>query len=135
MVRTKKSRDAEYRLRAFPVTDAESGHTSLALVVETIKEFVSFHYEVLLSDTREKNQVTLHILGLHAPSSVMPGVGPARGIRRYDNLSGPVRVIVRKVDGEENMFKLRVRLPAVQLLAAPPHPFVMFSTEPIELPE
>lgn len=133
MVRTKKPREPEYRLRVFPAKDPESQKAGIAVVVETIKEFVSFHYELLLSDKREKNSITLHILGLNAPRSVMPGVGPARGHRLYAGLSGTIAVVIRNVDGEENAYKLKVRPPAVKVLSEPRHPFVVFSPEPVEL--
>lgn len=135
MARTRKTRDLEYLLRAFPVRDPETGRERLALVVETAKEFVSFHYEVLLADETDRNAVTLRILGIHAPRSVMPGVGPARGFRLYEGLKGTVTLTVRNVDGDENMFRLRLRPSSVHLLSAPPDPFIAFTTEPVELSE
>lgn len=135
MVRTRNSRDLEYLLRAFPVRDTETGLERLALVVETVKEFISFHYEVLLSDSRDGNEVELRILGIHAPRSVMPGVGPARGFRLYDGLKGTVTVTVRNADGNENAFRLRLRGSSVHLLSAPTEPFIAFTTEPVALSE
>lgn len=134
MARTKKLREPEYRLRVFPAKDPESQKAGIAFVIETTKEFVSFHYELLISDNREKNSITLHILGLNAPRSVMPGVGPARGYRFYTGLSGTIEVMIRNVDGEENVYEFKLRPPAVRVLSKPRHPFVVFSPEPVELP-
>lgn len=134
MARKKKQREPEYRLRVFSLQNSES-KSLLAFVVETTKEFVNFHYELLLADERNGKDIALKILGIHTPRSVMPGVGPARGVRRYDDLSGHVSVTVRNPDGEANTFKINIRKSSIGLLDSPPHPFVHFSTDPVELPE
>ena len=118
----------------FHVQNPES-KPALALVVETTKEFVNFHYELLLADERNGKDITLKILGIHTPRSVMPGVGPARGVRRYEDLSGGVKVTLRNPDGEACTFRINVRKASVELVEYPPHAFVLFSTEIIELPE
>ncbi|HEX9614858.1 MAG TPA: hypothetical protein VGA55_05105 [Bacteroidota bacterium] len=134
VARKKKQREPEYRLRVFSIQNSESKPV-LVFVVETTKEFVNFHYELLLADERNGKDITLKILGIHTPRSVMPGVGPARGVRRYENLSGPVSVTMRNPDGEANTFRINVRKSSIELMDSPPHPFVRFSTETIELPE
>ena len=109
----------------------ESGRTSVAVVIETVKEFVSFAYEVLLDDRRGDHQLLLRIMGIHTPLSVMPGTGPARGVRFYDTLRGKTKIIVKKLSGEANEFEIDIRQGGVNLLKAPLHPFIQFTNEPI----
>jgi hypothetical protein len=131
--RKKKQRDPEYRLRVFPCTDEQTRTAGVALVVETVKEFVSFAYEVLLEDHQEGRTISLKILGLHAPVSVMPGIGPARGFRFYENLSGKQTIVVTRLDGQRNEFDVTIGLRAVVLHHSPKDPFVLFSTDPVRL--
>lgn len=128
----RKKPEPEYRLRVFHFRD-EGGKRSVAVVIETLKEFVSFRYEVLLEDQQTENEIRLRILGLHAPVSVMPGIGPARGIRFYPSLSGTVTIRVRKLDGKENEFVVTIGRTSVSLVRSPRHPFILFSQEPLTL--
>lgn len=135
LARKKKSPEAEYRLRVFPVRNERDATPALAVVVETTKEFVSFHYEVLLHDQKIGNTITLKILGLHTPMSVMPGVGPARAFRIFEHRSGTVTLVVHSPDGDENVYKLARRSSVIDVLEAPTRPFILFSTQPVALPE
>lgn len=130
----KKKNDPEYRLRIFRYTDERTRKKGVAVVVETVKEFVSFAYEVLLEDQQEGRVITLKILGLHAPVSVMPGVGPARGFRFYEGLSGRLTFAVTKLNGERNEFECSINERTVVLRQSPPEPFILFSTDSINLP-
>lgn len=132
MPRKRKKSEPEYRLRVFHHRP-ETGKHSVAIAIETLKEFVSFRYEVLLEDQRIENGIHLRILGLNAPLSVMPGTGPARGVRFYTSLSGPVTIHVKKLDGEMNEFAVSIGRTAVSLVRSPKQPFVLFSTEPVTL--
>ncbi len=135
LTRRKRLLEAEYRLRVFPVLNDRDAKPAIAVVVETTKEFVSFHYEVLLHDQKIGNTITLKILGLHTPMSVMPGVGPARAIRVYEHRSGAINLVVQSPDGDENVYKLTRRSSSIDVNEAPSDPFILFSTQPIELPE
>ena len=128
----KKKPEPEYRLRVFHHRP-ETGKHSVAIAIETLKEFVSFRYEVLLEDRRMENEIHIRILGLNAPLSVMPGTGPARGVRFYTSLSGQVTIHVKKLDGEKNEFAVTVGRNTVSLVRSPKQPFVLFSTDPVTL--
>ncbi len=132
MARKRKKSEPEYRLRVFHYRQ-ETGKKSVALIVETLKEFVSFRYEVLLEDQRTEHEIRVRILGLNAPISVMPGTGPARGIRFYDSLSGTIGIHVKKLDGEANEFEVSIGRTAVSLVKSPRNPFILFSPEPVTL--
>ncbi len=116
----------------FPHRD-ETGRESTVIVVETVKEFVSFHYEVLLEDEIVERKIRLRILGLHTPVSVMPGTGPARGVRWYPRMKGNISVHVRKLDGEENEFDVHCSRETIRLVRSPAKPFILFSTDPLTL--
>lgn len=111
----------------------QQSETSVAVVVETIKEFVNFHYEVELEEKRIGNTIHLKILGLHAPSAVMPGVGPARGMRIHPRRSGQMIIILTKPDGEENTFEFDIDQTAIRVIRLPDRPFAIFSPEPLPL--
>lgn len=135
MARKKKLPEAEYRLRVFRVLNARTSKPEIALVVETTKEFVNFHYEVLIEDKKVGNTIIVRILGLHTPMSVMPGVGPARALRLYEYSSGMLTVIIQSPDGAENVFKLNMRPASLEVREAPARPFVLFSSQPVGIPE
>jgi hypothetical protein len=130
--RKRKKPEPEYRLRVFH-HHPETGKHSVAVAIETLKEFVSFRYEVLLEDQRIENEIHVRILGLHAPVSVMPGTGPARGVRFYTSLSGPVTIQVKKLNGEKNEFAVTINRTSISLVGGPRQPFVLFSTDPVTL--
>ena len=107
MPRKKTKSQPEYLLRVFHY-HPETGTPTVAVVIETLKEFVSFLYEVLLEDQRTENDISIKIMGLHAPVSVMPGSGPARGTRLYPSLSGTITMQIKKLGGKKNEFEFIV---------------------------
>lgn len=133
MVRKKKRAEPEYRLRVFRAHGDRKN--AVAVVIETVKEFVSFPYEVLLSDERSSTGVEIKILGLHAPRSVMPGTGHARGFRLYERLPNPFSLMILSPDGAADEFTLKVGSREVVIIRSPKESFLEFSTEPVELPE
>ncbi|MEX2116566.1 MAG: hypothetical protein WEB37_06750 [Bacteroidota bacterium] len=135
MARKRKLPEAEYRLRVFPVPKERHTKPAVAVVIETTKEFVNFHYEILVSDRQIGNTVTVKILGLHTPMSVMPGVGPARAFRVYEYSPGTITIIIQSPDGDENVYKLTLRTSSIDVVEAPSRPFILFSPQPVRLPE
>jgi len=130
--RKKIKSQPEYLIRVFHY-HPEAGKPVIAVVIETLKEFVSFMYEVLLEDQRTGNDITIKIMGLHAPVSVMPGTGPARGKRFYPSLSGTITMQIKKLSGEKNEFEFAITRTAVTLVRSPRQPFIVFSPEPVPL--
>ncbi|MBI2619645.1 MAG: hypothetical protein HYW57_06150 [Ignavibacteriales bacterium] len=133
MARKRQRVELEYLLRVFPHRDNRKAGHNVVISIETLKEFVSFQYEVLLEERRTDNEFSFRILGLHAPRSVMPAVGPARGIRVLGALRGTYRIRVSKPDGPENLFSFKISDTTIRLLESPEQPFVLFSTEPIPI--
>ncbi|MBI3004566.1 MAG: hypothetical protein HYY49_04030 [Ignavibacteriales bacterium] len=132
MARRKKP-EAEYRLNIFYHEDRQTKERKLVFLFRTIQEFVSFNYEILLEDTVEGNTLHFNIAGLNAPSSLMPGTGAAHGKREYSDLNGAYTLVVKKLDGTTNAFRLAVSPERVRLLESPKNPIVLVSTEPLML--
>ena len=129
----KKRTEPEYRLNIFYRPDEQAEKKKLAFLVRTIQEFVSFQYHVLLKDEIAGNRIQLNIVGLSAPSALMPGGGPAAGFREYSHLSGEYSLVVKKLDGAINEFRIDVDPDKVRILEAPKNPIILVSTEPVNL--
>ena len=128
-----KPKDPDYTLNVFLHQDAETGKRSVAFMVQTTKVFVSFRYDILLQAAQEDRTVRIKIQGLHAPELLMPGSGPARGWRMFEGLFGHYNVAVTKQDKSVNEFDVDIADDGVTLLKSPEHPFILPSTDPVEL--
>lgn len=133
MVRAKKAREPEYRLNIFRGTDPKTRQEGWIFYVRTVKEFVSFNYEILLTATVQGREITLQISGIHAPLMVMPGVGPAKGTALLKDIQGPYDLIVKKLNKEVTSFAITLGDDRVSLDRTPPHPFIQVSAEPLSL--
>lgn len=130
MARRKKTRDPEYTLNIFRGTHPKSRQEGWIFLVRTVKEFVSFNYEILLSSTVKDRTITLQISGIHAPLMVMPGVGPAKGMVLLSDISGDYSLVVKKLNKEVNVYQIHVGSDRVQLEERPPQPFITVLTQP-----
>jgi hypothetical protein len=131
----KKHRDPEYALHIFHHNDERTGKSSVVILVRTIKEFTSFNYEILLNASMTERTIQVKILGLRTTPLIMPGIGPARGRKDFDNLGGEYTVQVSKLDGETNEFHLSVSASQIALYGSPARPFIAVSNEPVLLPQ
>ena len=131
MARPKKRREPEYTLNIFRGTDPKTQQAGWIFMVRTIKEFVSFSYEILLSAAVEERVITIQISGIHAPLMVMPGVGPAKGVVLVKDILGSYTLIVRKLNKELNTFTIIVGPESVHLRDQPPQPFITVATDPL----
>jgi hypothetical protein len=127
------AKDPDYTLHIYPYQDPSTGKRSTAFLVQTTKVFVSFRYEILLQASLEERTVRVKIQGLHAPELLMPGSGPARGWKLFEGLIGHYHVIVVKQDKSVNTFDIDVAGDGVTLLKSPEHPFILPSTDPVDL--
>ncbi len=91
MPRKKKRREPEYSLHVFHYHDDRTRRDLQIFLVQTIKEFTSFNYEILLDAVMRERLIQLKILGLRTTPLIMPGVGPAKGHREFTNLRGSVQ--------------------------------------------
>ncbi len=133
MARAKKHREPEYRLNIFRGRDPKTRQEGWMFVVRTVKEFVSFNYEIVLSGATSGRTITLQISGIHAPLMVMPGVGPAKGMVLLKDLNGSYTLTVKKLSREINTFNLSVGPEEVHVEEGPPHAFITVSADPVDL--
>lgn len=131
MPRRKKHRDPEYSLHVFHHYDDRSRRALQIFMVQTIKEFTSFNYEILLDAVMRERLIQLKILGLRTTPLIMPGVGPAKGHREFTNLQGSYNLSVIKLDGETNDFQLDVAPSRIAIQGNPAHPFIIVSNTPV----
>jgi len=133
MPRKKKQRDPEYSLHVFHHFDEQTRRALQVFLVQTMKEFTSFNYEILLDAAMRERLIQLKILGLRTTPLIMPGVGPARGHRDFTNLRGSYNLSVVKLDGEANDFQVEVTPSQISIHGNPVHPFIIVSTIPVAL--
>ena len=133
MTRRKKHRDPEYSLHIFHYYDDRTRRALQIFLVQTIKEFTSFGYEILLDAVLREKLIQLKILGLRTTPLIMPGVGPGKGHREFTNLRGTYDLSVIKLDGETNDFQVTIASDQITIKGTPAHPFIFVSNAPVPL--
>lgn len=133
MARAKTIQDPDYTLNIFRGTDPKSRQEGWIFLVRTVKEFVSFAYEILLSVSVEGHEITLQISGIHAPLLAMPGVGPAKGLVLLKDIHGSYSLTVKKLNKGVNTFKIAVGPEGIKVREKPPQPFITLATDPLPL--
>jgi hypothetical protein len=131
MPRRKQHHDPEYSLHVFHHYDDRSRRALQIFLVQTIKEFTSFNYEILLDAVMHERLIQLKILGLRTTPLIMPGVGPAKGHRDFSSLRGSYNLSVIKLNGETNDFQLDVAPSRIAIHGNPAHPFIVVSNTPV----
>ncbi|HEY6952716.1 MAG TPA: hypothetical protein VI758_09935, partial [Bacteroidota bacterium] len=63
----KKKHEPEYTLHVFHGSRPETNEAVTAFVVETVREFVSFNYEIPLESVIDGTSISLRIHGLRVP--------------------------------------------------------------------
>jgi hypothetical protein len=131
MPRKKKHREPEYSLHVFHHYDERTRRALQVFLVQTIKEFTSFNYEIMLDGALRERLIQLKILGLRTTPLIMPGVGPAKGHHDFLNLHGVYNLSVIKLDGETNEFEVNVEPAHIDIHGDPAHPFILVSNVPV----
>ncbi len=127
-----KKTEPEYLLRIYPHLDERTNEQSVVLAVETIEVFTNFRYEILLEDRREGNTLELKIIGLSTPALLMPGQGPARGIRSYTGLKGRYTIRINRMEKETNEFLVEFSAKRIAILDNPRKSFIIARVDPLE---
>jgi hypothetical protein len=104
----KTRKGGEYRMLIQPTYDETLKKAGTLFLIETVKQFSSFSYEVVVEETREEKQLTWALHGLRAPELLMPSFGGAQFKKIYFDLKGIQTFILKKIDGEMNEFKLKI---------------------------
>jgi len=89
------------------------------VVLETVKSFASFKYELTVEERITDNSISFAVKGLRAPQLSLPASGPARFVKEYDDLSGSYDVTVQGLDGKICTLAIRIRSDEVKLLRPP----------------
>ncbi len=133
MPRRKRHRDQEYSLHVFHHLDERIRKVLQVFLVQTVKEFTSFNYEILLDVGVQDRTIQMKILGLRTTPLIMPGVGPARGRWDSTDLRGSYHLNVIKLDGETNEFDVALTPSSISITGSPASPFITVSNSPVAL--
>jgi hypothetical protein len=98
----KKKRASEYKLFIFRGIDDETKQPAVVFLVQTVKQFVNFNYQVLLDSKVKEKRIELSVRGLQAPEIALPAIGPATGTVELPNLVGHYTLRIRKLGREVN---------------------------------
>jgi hypothetical protein len=129
----KKGREPEYSLNIFHHYDEKIKRNVIVFLVQTIRIFVSFRYEILLEETVHGSVIDLKIVGLHVPELLMPQTGPAAGQRDFQELQGSYTLNVSKQDKTLNIFQIEILPDTVEIKQKPNNTFLIVSNEPVSL--
>jgi len=88
------------------------------IAIETIAEFTSFAYEVVVDYFKERNEVFIVLMGLKAKTNMVPKIQPARSDIYLKDLTGELTINVVKQDGSINsgIYKLNIFSKEITLL-------------------
>ena len=129
----KKKREPEYTLHAFHGKDPETSEHVVAFVVRTVREFVSFMYEIPIKSKISGASIDLWIHGLRVPENLVSGKGQARGIALHRGLKGEYDLVVTNVDGAVNKFSVKITPQDVVVKKLSRKPFIIYSNETVHL--
>jgi hypothetical protein len=129
----KKKHEPEYTLHVLHTTHPDTSEAVTAFVVQTVREFVSFMYEIPLGSDIKGRAIHLNIHGLRVPENLVPGKGTARGTVMHPKLKGKYELFITNVDGIENRFLLSFTSRAIEVKNTTHKPFIVFSDEMIQI--
>jgi hypothetical protein len=104
----------EYRLSIKPGYDEQK--KMLLFVLETVQEFSSFQYELVIEERMSNDSLTFRIQGLRPQLVAMPGSGTAQFRKEYYGLKGIYSLDIIRQDGTKNRFKLQITDLKVEIL-------------------
>ncbi len=123
----KKKHEPEYTLHILRTTNRETGEAVTAIVVQTVREFISFKYELPLESTIEGTVINLKIHGLRVPENLVPGKGRARGAVLLPKIKGKYELSITNVDGVLNKFFLTITARGFEVKKTSRMPFIVYS--------
>jgi hypothetical protein len=119
MAKRKKARAPDFRLLVTPHINERTYHPTTMFVLETAQAFAAFRYELTVKEKFEGKSVSLHVLGLKAPSLSLPSPGHAQYIREYENMHGTYAVTVVGLDGTPVNCSVRISEKKVSIVKPP----------------
>ncbi|MGA7160352.1 MAG: hypothetical protein WBZ48_05080 [Bacteroidota bacterium] len=131
----KKHKGGEYRMLIQPSYDETLKKAGILFLIETVKQFSNFSYEVVVEETREEKRLTWSLHGLRAPELLMPSFGGAQFKKVYFDLKGTQTFILKKIDGETNEFRIKISPTSIAVQSITGTPFVSVYTTDAEFEE
>ena len=128
----KKKHEPEYVLHILHTKHPETGADVTAFIVQTVREFVSFSYDIPLESTIVGQEIKINIGGLRVPENLVPGKGQARGIYYHRRLKGTYDVLVTNVDEAVNRFEVTFGPNTTEVKKASRKPFIVYSERQIQ---
>ncbi len=125
---TRTRGETEYRILIAPHVAERTQRPTTLVVLETMKTFATFRYE--LSVKTEVTPSTLHfaILGFRTPQLSLPSSGSARFEQEFEGLHGTYEVTLQGIDGRATTFSVGITPGQVKLLKTPKKTFVQITT-------
>ncbi len=122
----KKKHEPEYTLHVLNTKHPETGTDVTAFIIRTVREFVSFSYDIPLESTIKGQEIDISIRGLRVPENLVPGKGQANGVCYHRRLKGKYDVLVTNVDGVVNKFEVTFGPKEIGVKRASRKPFIVY---------
>ena len=129
MARQEHKENSEYRLLITPQFNERGQKFTTLFLLETVKSFASFRYELSVEETLDKKTIRYKVLGLKTPQLSLPATGHAQFSREYENLKGTYEVVIEGLDGKSNTFSVRIAAQQVRLMSSPSQSFISVCTD------
>jgi hypothetical protein len=120
----KKHKGIEYRMLIQPTYDETLKKHGTAFLIETVKQFSNFSYEIVVEESWVNSHLSWTLHGLRAPELLMPSFGGAQYRKIYFDLKGTYTFTLKKIDGDFNEVTLRILPTAVAMKNFTGTPFV-----------
>ncbi len=121
----KKKQTIEYRLMISPAYDEIRKKEKTVFLFETVKEFSTFNYKISIGYELNDKILSFRLMGLQTPDFTMPSFGPARKRIELPRLHGTHEVVITKIDGTQNSFKLKSLKDGFQIEDFTEQPFII----------
>lgn len=128
-----KKKEPIYTLNIFHTYNERLKDNTLVLLIQTVRIFVNFKYEILLEDKITDHSININIIGLHVPEILIPQTGPAQGYRHYSDLKGEYVITVTKQDKTSNEFVVNINQDSIEIKKQPKKPFILISNQTVNL--
>ena len=126
----KKHKGIEYRMLIQATYDETLKRHGTSFLIETVKQFSNFSYEIVVDEKWTDNQLSWVLHGLRAPELLMPSFGGAQYRKVYFDLKGEYIFTLKKIDGEFNEITLKILPTSVAVKNFVGMPFVsVYSSE------
>lgn len=125
---TRTREEPEYRLLIMPHVVERTQRSATLVVLETVKAFATFRYELSVKAEVKASSLHFAVLGFRTPQLSLPASGPARFEQAIEHLNGTFEVSIKGIDGRTTSFSLHITPEQVKVVKAPRKSFVQIAT-------